>query len=178
MYKNVSNQIITVYAFDSSTSLPKTGDAANITAYISKDGAAGVASNDVNPTEIGGGLYFFNLTQAETNCDMFSIYGSSTTTNIQIVPKSVYTDPTLVPYIYGSVNDGSPTSSSFVGNSGLSAINDAYTNMILVFTSGTLQGIGRKISAYNGTSKLITLSIAFPAAPSNADQFVIIGFVV
>ena len=178
MYKNVANQKITIYAFDTSTNLPKTGDAANITASISKDGASGASSNDVNPTELGGGIYVFDLTQAETNCDMFTIYASSSTSNVQIVPKSLYTNPTLVPFISGFVNDGAAGTSSFVGDSGLSAINNAYNDMILVFISGTLQGIGRKISAYNGSAKLISLSVAFPSAPANSDQFIIIGFVV
>ena len=55
-YRGVAAKIA-VYAYDRTTGLAKTGDTANITAYVSKDGAAGVATNDVNPaavTNMGG----------------------------------------------------------------------------------------------------------------------------
>jgi hypothetical protein len=37
MQKNVTGQKLIVFAFDSTTSLPVSGDAANLTAYVSKD---------------------------------------------------------------------------------------------------------------------------------------------
>ena len=99
MKKNVASQTIAVYAWDTSADTTKTGDAANITAYISKDGAAGVQSNDVNPTELDAtnmpGVYVFDLTQAETNANMFVISAKSATANITLAPVQVQTESAL-----------------------------------------------------------------------------------
>ncbi len=97
MFKNIASQKVAVYAWDSANSVPKTGDAANITAYISKDGGSAVVSNDANPTELDAtnfkGWYLFDLTQAETNCDLFGISPVSATADIVIEPQMIYTNP-------------------------------------------------------------------------------------
>ena len=95
MFKNVASQKLVVYAYDTSADTPKTGDAANITMQISKDGAACAASNDTNPTELDStdakGVYIFDLLQAESNCDLFIGSPVSSTSNIVIEPVIVYT---------------------------------------------------------------------------------------
>lgn len=94
--KNVAGQSISIFAVDSS-GIEKTGDAANITAYISKDGAAGVQTNDINPTEVDSvrlkGVYDFNLTQEETNCDKLILSADSSTAGVVIRPVIIYTVP-------------------------------------------------------------------------------------
>lgn len=95
MLKNTAGQGLYVYAFDSTTGLPVTGDAANITAVLSKGGGADVATNDANPTEIGRGRYWFDLTQAETNADALALAAESTTPDVVIEPVIVYTDPNV-----------------------------------------------------------------------------------
>lgn len=99
MQKNVAGQKWRVFAFDRTTQAPKTGDAANITAVISIDGAAAVQTNDVNPTEISKGFYQFNLTQAETNGYELLIIPSSETVGIQVIgaPATVATTPVAWP---------------------------------------------------------------------------------
>lgn len=64
-YKSDGDHLM-VYAVDTS-GVPKTGDAANITCQIRKDGGSWAATNDVNPTEDGNGYYTFTLTAAETS---------------------------------------------------------------------------------------------------------------
>ena len=101
IYKNVASQKIGVYAYDPTvtpgTSPSKTGDAANITAEISLDGAASTATNDVNPTELDAtdhpGIYLFDLTQAETNADLINISAVSATSNVLLDPVQVLTLP-------------------------------------------------------------------------------------
>jgi hypothetical protein len=70
VYKNKISQKVACFAYDSTDGSAKTGDAAQITAQISKDGAATAATNDVNPTELDAtdapGIYIFDMTQAET----------------------------------------------------------------------------------------------------------------
>lgn len=97
MFKNVASQKILVYAYDTAADGPKTGDAANITAYISLDCGTPAQSNDVNPTELDAtnmqGFYYFDLTQAETNCDLFALSPVSATANIKLEPISLFTTP-------------------------------------------------------------------------------------
>jgi hypothetical protein len=94
MQKNVASQKWIVFAFDRTDNTPKTGDAANITAEISKEGAAGAALGDANPVELEDGYYVFDLTQAETNADLLLLLPESSTSNIQVigVPGVIYTD--------------------------------------------------------------------------------------
>jgi hypothetical protein len=87
MLKNTASQKVAVFAYDTVNEIPKTGDAANITAFISKNGAAPAQSNDVHPTELDAvnmpGIYQFDLTQAETNCDSFVLYAKSSTEGVE-----------------------------------------------------------------------------------------------
>ena len=97
MYKNVASQKVAVFTWDGANGCAKTGDAANITAQISKDGGASVASNDTNPTELDAtdhpGVYVFDLLQAETNCDLFTLTPDSSTANIVFRPIIKHTNP-------------------------------------------------------------------------------------
>ena len=69
MFKNVAGQSYRVFAFDRQTNEPVTGVALTITAKISKDFSAPVATATTNPTEVEDGYYLFPLTQAETHCE-------------------------------------------------------------------------------------------------------------
>jgi hypothetical protein len=95
MFKNVASQKVAVFAWNAGTGAAKTGDAANITDQISKDGGATAATNDVNPTELDAtdapGIYIFDLTQAETNADLVILSAVSATSNIQLRPVVIYT---------------------------------------------------------------------------------------
>lgn len=102
MFKNVASQKFIVFAFDSTTNLPKTGDAANITAYISKDYGAVTVLGDTTATEMDAtnakGYYLFDSTQAESNADVILLSAKSSTTNIVVVgaPASIATIPISV----------------------------------------------------------------------------------
>lgn len=99
MYKNVASQKLLVYAFDSTTNLPKTGDAANITAYVSKDYGSVTVLGDTSATEAdatnGKGYYLFDVTQTETNADTLLFSAKSSTANIVVLgmPAVVFTRP-------------------------------------------------------------------------------------
>lgn len=97
MFKNVASQKLTLLAIDTSTGAPKTGDSANITAYVSKDDGVVTVLGDATATELDAtnapGLYAFDLTQGETNADKLVFSGKSSTANIKIVPMTVYTMP-------------------------------------------------------------------------------------
>ena len=81
--------------FDATTGLAKTGDAANITCYVSKDHGTPTALTDTSATEMSSsnapGVYVFDLTQAETNADELTFTAKSTTSNITFSPRFIST---------------------------------------------------------------------------------------
>lgn len=115
LFKNVASQKIHIYAYDSTTGAAKTGDAANITAYVSLDGTAN-AIDDTNPTEVDAtnmpGIYCFDLTQAETNCNAFALYAKSSTSNIRIEPIIGFTTG-AIGSLSVSLSDDAITASKF-----------------------------------------------------------------
>lgn len=84
MQKNVSGQKWKVYAWNTVSGEPETGDAENITADLQIDDGAATAVRDTNPTELGDGYYEFDITQAESNGDLFHLISVSSTENIQV----------------------------------------------------------------------------------------------
>lgn len=78
--------------------------------------------------------------------------------------------------VEGTVNDASAAADSFIGNAELSDDNDSLIGGVLVFVSGDLSGLpGRRISDWDGTSKVFTFSDPFPFAPANGDRFMVVG---
>ncbi len=73
-----------------------------------------------------------------------------------------------------SVNDLAPSTTVFA-TALTNATNDFYKNNIVLFTSGLNVGQVRRISAYNGTTKAITVDPALSLAPANADTFIILA---
>jgi hypothetical protein len=97
MFKNAAGQKISLFAYDVTTGLPKTGDAANLTAYVSKDFGAVTALTDTTATEKSAanapGWYDFDVAQAESNADHALFSGKSTTANVIVVGMPIYTLP-------------------------------------------------------------------------------------
>lgn len=60
--------------------------------------------------------------------------------------------------------------------SGASSVNDYYMDDIIVITSGLGQGQARRISAYNGTSKIATIIRAWSTLPDTTSVYVILPF--
>jgi hypothetical protein len=240
LYKNTASQKIAVYAYTASTGAAKTGDAAQITGYISKDWGAAAAITDTNPTELDAtnmqGWYVFDLTQTETNAEVLIIAAVSSTSGVLVDQYQVFTEASLpqtgdayavvahadygnsklvrsttpantltvdashqafadVSAISGDStaadrleaildampggavvddNDPDPTATAFETNL-TEATNDHYNGAFVVFTSGALLGQSRKISDYDGTSKVLTVAAAFTAAPTVGDTFLILG---
>jgi len=98
MFKNTAAKFI-VFAFDATTNVPKTGDAANITVYVSKDYGAVTALTDTSATEMDAtnapGYYLVDAAQSETNADCLLVSGKSSTSNVKVIgaPAVIYTRP-------------------------------------------------------------------------------------
>ncbi len=73
----------------------------------------------------------------------------------------------------GTVSDASATTTSFV-SSLTNATTNFYKNAVITFTSGALDGQNRRISAYDGVTKAITVDPALTSAPANGAGFTII----
>ena len=72
----------------------------------------------------------------------------------------------------GSVNDGTPSDTTFVTNL-TSEVDNFYAGQTIFFTNGDLDGQARIVESYNGTTKAITVVTPFTSAPANADTFTI-----
>ena len=81
---------VTYYAWNTSTNTPVTGDVANHSVYLVKDGTLAATTNAA--AEVSGavfpGLYKVALTAAEMTCWMWELGGKSTTANVVLLPKS------------------------------------------------------------------------------------------
>lgn len=93
-FKNTAGQKFYVFAFDTTTGLPKTGDQANISVFVSKDYAAPVQTADTSATQVDAtkdpGTYIVDATQAETNGEILKISATSSTPNVQVIGAPVY----------------------------------------------------------------------------------------
>jgi hypothetical protein len=174
LYRNVAGQMAVVYASDSSG--PKLGDAANISLYISKDAGVPQLASTPSPTEIGGGYYALTFSQNESNASIVVFYGSSTTSGVKVQGGKEYTVDPISP-ISGTISTSSISTFSFCGNSGLQQIDQFYQGMCLVFTSGLLAGVARRITAYAGLTRTFTFAKPWPATASPGDSFAIVGLI-
>jgi hypothetical protein len=97
MIKNQASQIAVFFAFDTTTSAPKTGDAANMTPYVIKDDGTAAALATATVTEIDAtnlkGYYRCSPSQAETNYNDPIYGGKSSTANVSIVATHYSTTP-------------------------------------------------------------------------------------
>jgi len=150
MFKNIAGQKVTVLAVDTTTNEQKTGDAPNISLFLSKDDGAVTILNDTTATELDAinapGLYSFDLTQAETNADKIVFSGYSSTSDIIIVPYIVNTielstevgpGGTLVPVTIRTTS-GVPISSAEVWVTTDSVGNNVIAGTLLTNNAGTV----------------------------------------
>lgn len=140
MQKNVASQKLIVFAFDATTNLPKTGDAANITAYVSIDYGATTVLGDTSATEQDAtnakGYYLFDLTQGETNGNTLLFSAKSSTANIVVVgaPASVQTVPAAFTLVAGA------TGGLFIA--GTNAATTITTGLTTTFTGNLTGSVG------------------------------------
>lgn len=177
MYKNVASQKIALVAYDYSTGALKTGDAANITAYVSKDFGTVTVLTDTSATEADAtnakGVYWFDVSQAESNADDLLFTAKSSTANVQIVPKQVYT--VVPPPAYGTMQAGSTSTTAVLATSA-SATNDIYNFETIYILSGTGAGQSRYIADYVGSTRTATIDPAWATTPDNTSVYEVRAF--
>ena len=187
----MSGQKWYIKAYDRINLTPKLGDAANITANLRIDGGVANAIDDVNPIELEGGYYVFDITQAESNGNYILICPSSTTANIQVegCPKTFTTNSGALATVSAKVAGISATLSrptgtviADVGNSSSGFVtdltesaNDYWLGGWVKFTSGNLINQIRKIASYNGITRVLTFTFPFTETPAVGNAFEIIA---
>ena len=107
------------------------------------------------------------VTSANTKLDTANSSLSSLTSNLDVLLGAFIVTQS-------SINDTSPLATSFV-TSLLNTTNNFYKNSVLTFTGGDLKGQSRRILAYDGTTKKITLDPALSLVPANGDTFTIVA---
>lgn len=137
---------------------------------ISKDGASFVNTTN-QPAEIGStGRYSLVLTAAEMDAAWVHVYVTKTGADDFDSLIGTAGAPSA-----SVVADGGNTATTFKSDR-TEATTDYWKDALVLFTSGTLAGQVKKVSAYNGTTKFVTVSAAFTGAPSAADRFVFVNF--
>lgn len=103
----------------------------------------------------------------------FEVRGATT---VDLTPVTTGLDKLVGAFIVvqASVSDAGPASASFT-TSLTKTTTDFYKNAVLTFTSGSLTGQSRRVSAYNGTTKTVTLSPDLSSPPANGDLFTIVA---
>lgn len=135
MFKNVSGQKITLLVIDVSLNAPKTGDSANLTAYVSKDDGSVTVLGDTSATELDAtnapGLYSFDLTQAETNADKLLFSGKSSTANVKVIPSLIYNLPaSFTSHVAQTGDNYAVVNSGTHGNAALKTLIDTLDNFV------------------------------------------------
>lgn len=182
IFKNKSGQSIGVFAYDAATGAPKTGDAANITAYLSKDFGSPAATNDTNPTELSSanapGWYVFDLTQAETNAEVLALAAKSSTAGVLVDPVQAFTaDSTVATATALSTLDGKVATASALSTLDGKVATNTDMNTLLTRLSALRAGYLDKLNVAGvlantdnaGTFKADVSGLATSAALSTVD---------
>ncbi len=140
--KNTASQKLEVFAFDYTTGAPKTGDGANLLAYVNIDEGGYATLGDTSATEVDStnkkGLYLFDLAQAETNGTKLGFFAKSSTANVSCIcrPAVSFTQPAtgiLAPTTAGRTLDVSST-----GEAGVDWANVGSPTTTLALTGTTI----------------------------------------
>jgi hypothetical protein len=175
MYRNLAQPWV-VFAFDETDGTVVTGDAANIDAKVSKDGATASALADLAPVELESGYYQFDLTAGETNAHMLTLIPVSATTNVQVVgvPGTVFTFEHVICGLCTTAGAADTVETTLQTTHSLSTAN-ALNGRILIFDADTATAALRQqageITGYDGAGTLTFASGAFTVAHGATDTF-------
>lgn len=176
MYRGIANKLA-VYAYNQTTGAAVTGDQANITARISKDGAASAAVADTNPTQLDAtnhpGIYIFDLTATECDAQMLVVSPDSSTANVVLDHVTIDLEQAPFPVVAVAADAGN-TATTFKTDL-TEATADFWKDAYFAFFTGSLKGQVKKITGYNGTTKFLTFAAGYTAAPATGDKGYVIN---
>lgn len=109
MASRAQSIVVTYVAWNTSTQAGATGDVANHTLRVVKDGTSGAPTN--SPAEVDAtnapGVYKLTLTASECTADCVTVAGKSSTANVTIIPLTVTFEQ--LPTVAAGGNGGLPT---------------------------------------------------------------------
>lgn len=153
MFKNTASQSVTLVAFDASTGLPKTGDAANMVFYVAKDDGTvtAISSNSGVPTECDAtnakGDYKIAVSQTETNADKLRFSGKSSTSNIVVVPETIYTLPSAF-----SIAGGAAGGVFIAGTNAATTVTTSFTTTFTGNLTGSVASVTGAVGSISGVT--------------------------
>lgn len=166
---------VEVFAFDYTTGAPKTGDAANITLYVSKDHGSVTALTDTSATETSStnakGIYQFDVTATEMDAEHLLFTGKSSTANVAIVPREWWTTTTLLKR-RNTAQAGDATTITL--DASATAAHCAQGDIIYI-ESGSGAGYSNIVTSFNETTKVATMIQAWGSNPSSSSVFQVIA---
>jgi hypothetical protein len=154
-------------------------DMSTFTVRISKNGAAAGAAAAAAPTEIDAtnakGMFYVELAVADIGTAGHAVLvitnagGTKTMERLEITLE-------VQQAIVASAITGTLTTSTFTTDR-TEATTDYWKDALVLFLTGNLAGQVKEVGAYNGTTKMFTLTsgLVFTAAPANGDVFEIIN---
>lgn len=175
MFKNVAGQTVEFFVFDYTTGAPKTGDAANLTKYLSKDDGTLTALTDTSAAEISStnapGWYRCDVSQTESNANKLLFTGKSSTSNVAVVGRVIYTRPQYAADMVissGGVVSGNVT--QFGGAAGTFASGRPEVNT--THAAGTAWGSGAITAASIATGAIDADALAADAVTEIRDKII------
>lgn len=161
------------YAWDTSASTPKTGDVANHTLRLVKNGGTPTAPTnsaaEIDATNMPG-WYKVTLTAAETNSVSLLLTGKSSTANVVLWGMAITTEIGAVRV--GTAQDGGGLSITL--DSGASSTDQFYTGQRVLVMDGAGAGQDRLIVDYIGSTKVATVHAGWLANPNSTSVFAIL----
>ena len=152
LLKNIAGQGMYLYSYDTINKVPKTGDAANTTGSYALDGTNTNGFSTANPTEMGGGIYWQPLAQAETNGNAFSYRWASSTSGVQINPVVGLTTGVSLPV-------AAPGAAGGIFIAGTNAATTVTTSFTTTFTGNVTGSVG-SVSGVTFPSGFSALTVA------------------
>lgn len=138
-------------------------------AYDGAGYAGGTIKQQVDAVAISGD------TVAADNCEaMFDGTGYAGGT-IKLLTESASTDTVKLALIIRENTAQAGVAGSITLDAGASSVTDFYKNQLVVITSGTGVGQARFISAYNGTTKVATVSENWATTPDGTSVFKVLA---
>lgn len=142
-----------------------------VTATYYANGASGSVSGSATYDATGQTWVWNQIPAAVMNADLVGLSFSIT----GCMPVFHLLSTEVSTYLSSSVASGSISTTSFTGDTSLSSQGGFYVGSVLLFTSGSLSGMARRISGYDGVTKVLTFATAWPTVPSLPDTFIIMG---
>lgn len=172
--KAIEDQVLRIYTYGNASAkipfdLSVATQPVNVTQYGGSAGTFASGRPEVNASHVAGAAV--STASAQIGVNVVNAGGTAWATAINAA-LDTHDGPDLPT---GSVaTDGGNSATSFKTDR-TESVNDYWKDALLVLTSGTLNGQVKKVTAYNGTTKIITVAGGFTSTPADGVTFLLIN---